>query len=58
MMPYEIKYTLNGSERDSLSGYDLGVYDCKNGNAALSSGSQRYLEGYSDQYANEQSQNE
>jgi len=26
MMPYEIIYTLNGSERDSLSGYDLGVY--------------------------------
>ena len=35
MMPYEMIYTLNGSERASLSEYELGVYDCKNGNAKL-----------------------
>tara|TARA_R110000751_G_scaffold219707_1_gene322407 strand:- start:109 stop:294 length:186 start_codon:yes stop_codon:yes gene_type:complete len=45
-----------GTDRAILSGYDLGVYDCKNGNAALSSGSQRYFEGYSDQFAKEQMQ--
>jgi hypothetical protein len=56
MMPYDIIHTLNGTERASLSGYDLGVYDCKNGNAACPSGSQRYFEGYSDQFAKEQMQ--
>ena len=48
---------INGTERASLSGYELGVYDCANGNAADCSGLQEYLDGYSAQYAKEQEQN-
>lgn len=55
MITMEQLGAINGTERARLGGYELGVYDCANGNAADCSGSQEYLEGYAAQYAKESS---